>query len=78
MMLCVGVAALFAIGYFTMFLFDWFERIFNDKSMGPFGLIVSVALGFAVGGLIGWWLQSCFQLDSMRGQSDDFKAQNSR
>lgn len=76
MPLCVGCSALFAVGYFTMFRFDWFERIFNDKGTGPFGLIMSVALGFAAGGLSGWWLLSWFRLDSMKVARDTFKAQD--
>ena len=76
MPLCVGVAATFAIGYFNLFHFDWFERIFNDKGVGPLGLFLSVALGFVAGGLLGSWLLSLFRLDSFQAARDAFGPDN--
>jgi hypothetical protein len=58
MPVCVAGATLGAIVYFSMFQFGWFERIFNDKGSGPFGLIVFVVAGFGLGGLLAWWLLS--------------------
>lgn len=54
----------FILLYFGMFQLAWFERIFNDKGLGPIGLIVSALIGFGAGALVGWcvvqrihWLQ---------------------
>lgn len=53
--LCVPFAALggyvgFRV-YFAMFELTWFERIFNSKEAGPFGLILFV-VGFAIAALL--------------------------
>lgn len=40
-------------GYFLMFYFEWFERIFNNKGGGEFGLMLSVFLGIGGGGYLG-------------------------
>lgn len=50
----LGGLALFVVLYFQMFYFRWFEAIFNDKGLGPFGLIVSAFLGIALGGYVGY------------------------
>ena len=69
MPVCVAGATLAAIGYFSMFQFDWFERIFNDKGSGPFGLIVSVVAGFGLGGLVAWWLLALLRVALQQIQS---------
>lgn len=42
--------------YFMLFQLDWFERIFNDKGMGPLGLFVFAGAGFAAGAYLCWRL----------------------
>ena len=52
--LSLAVGSLGAIGavviYLTLFYFDWFREIFNDKGSGPIGMFLFAALGFGVGG----------------------------
>lgn len=47
---------LFVVLYFQLFHFDWFKAIFNGKGSGPFGLVISVFLGIAAGGYVGYWV----------------------
>ncbi len=53
MPICVFGASLAVFGYFAMFEFDWFERVFNGKGSGSLGLIVSLVLGFVLSGMAG-------------------------
>jgi zinc transporter ZupT len=71
-----GVAASVVafIAYFAMFDFDWFSGIFNDKGAGDFGLIMSVAIGFAAGGLLGWFVLSYTPLPSHSRLRDYLRA----
>ncbi len=83
--LCASIAmsfgAIFAVAavllYFKMFDFEWFERIFNDKRMGPLGMFLSVGVGFAFGGYATWRLLALTPLPSNGSMSEFFAVQPS-
>ena len=69
--LATVTAALAQLVYFSLFNVQWFERIFNDKGMGEFGMLAFGLIGFCIGGVAGWKLMRCAGLRSKHSVSAD-------
>ena len=66
----VGIGAIFA--YLGMFHFDWFSDLFNDKGMGPIGMIVFMVAGFAMGWCATFHLLIRLSFPTSKSYSDFF------
>jgi len=47
-------AAASQVGYFKMFEYEWFNRIFNDKGAGEFGMMMFGSVAFVTSGYLCW------------------------